>query len=86
MKTCESFELVDENNNPLDGELLDDEIIQMVCKRIWKNGKKEREAQEAAELEKQRRMEEAARRAAETKANPPAPAEPANLPANDKRR
>ncbi len=86
MKTCESFELVDENNNPLDGELLDDEIIQMVCKRIWEGGKKEREAQEAAELEQKRRIEEEARRAAEAKANPPAPAEPANLPANDTRK
>jgi len=83
MKNCESFELVDENNNPLDGELLDDEIIQMVCKRIWEGGKKEREAQEAAEFEKKRRMEEEARRAEEAKANPPAPAEPVNLPATD---
>ena len=74
MSRVESYDLVDQDDGyPLDGELLDDEMMETVCNRIWEMGKEERKQKqkelEALELEKKRKAEEEMVRATEVKGN-----------------
>ena len=77
MTRVPSYDLVDlDDGYPLDGELMDDEMIKLVCERIWEAGKEERrqlkEKQEQEELKKKMKEEEERKKLAseqEAKAN-----------------